>query len=121
MTEQEIKELELKEAKEREEKRAAQEATNREILLELVAAGTIPTPRALTRPERKAMDAAGCNFSKPKAGETRSLSDRIEETYDWIIDNIYPDQLDTVGNNVANYVALRTYNMTYADDLAIKN
>lgn len=121
MSEQEIQELQLNEAKEREEKRAAQETKNREILLELVTAGTVPAPRALTRSERKAMDLAGCNFAKPKTGETRSLSDLIEETYDWIIDNVYPEQLDAVGNNVSNYIALRSYNMTYNDDLSVKN
>ncbi|AIF52002.1 hypothetical protein [Pelosinus sp. UFO1] len=121
MAEQEIRELELKEAKEREEKREAQEARNREILLELIAAGTVPEPRPLTRKERKAMDEAGCNFSKPKTGENRKFGELIEDTYDWIIDNIYPGQLDNVSNNIANYIALRTYNMTYNDDLAIKN
>jgi len=121
MTEQEIKELELKEAKEREEKREAQEARNREILLELIAAGSVPAPRALTRTERKAMDLAGVNFAKRKAEDKRQFGDLIEDTYDWIIDNVYPGQLDEVSNNVANYIALRTYNMTYNDDLAIKN
>lgn len=121
MSAQEILDSQLKEAAEREEKRAAQEGKNREILLELIKADKVPAPRALTRSERKAMDAAGCNFSKPKTGEKRSLSDLIEETYDWIIDNVYTGQLDAVGNNVSNYIALRTYQMTYSDDLSIKN
>lgn len=121
MNELEIKELELKEAKEREEKREAQEAVNREVLLALVAEGKIPAPRALTRPERKAMDLAGVNFSKRKSDDKRAFGDLVEETYDWIIDNIYPGELEAVGNNISNYVALRSYNMTYSDDLAIKN
>lgn len=121
MTELEIRELELKEAKEREEKRQAQEDKNREILLELIAAGTVPAPRALTRSERKAMDLAGCNYSKNMPDDKRHIGEKIEETYDWIIENIYPGQLEAVGNNVANYIALRTYSMTYNDDLSIKN
>lgn len=114
--------VDVKEMKEMAEKREAQEAENRKILLGLVADGKLPTPRGLTRTERKALDATGFNIGKIKPDKMNEFSEIAEQMYDWIMDTIYPDfTFDEVSNNVCNAFALYTYKLTYEDNLAGKN
>ncbi|MDU2063780.1 MAG: hypothetical protein E6713_02980 [Sporomusaceae bacterium] len=113
-----------KEEREQEQKKAKELAEqNKSIVYEYVENGQLPSPRALTRSERKKLDAAGQNIYKIKVGDTRSLPEIREECSDWILDNIFGDFEipDNVPSNVCLWFGLYVFGLTYRDDLAEKN
>jgi hypothetical protein len=78
--------------------------------------------RPMTRPERKAFQAAGLdarrNASKLQQWkEQQKFEDVIifnDEAEDWILDHIYGDELPAdIPNNEASKLAIDTYNLTF--------
>lgn len=95
---------------------------NREYMKSLITEGKLPEARALTRAERKKLDAAGHNLFKIKENDKRSLAEVKENLTDWILDTIYPDvSFDDVSNNVCNWFAEYVFAISYRDDLSEKN
>lgn len=95
---------------------------NRKVLFDLVEQGKLPEPRAMTRKERRAFDASGNNFFKPKSKDTRPFAGIVDDATDWVLDHIYPDfDFDDLPNNICNAFASYTVGLTYKDELAEKN
>ena len=114
MEDKEQREKEMAAAKEQGEK-------NRDILKGLVAEGKLPEPRALTRSERKKLDAAGHNILKIKRDDPRTLSQIKEDMADWILDNNYPGFDFALENNICLWFGEYVFAISYRDDLSAKN
>ena len=95
---------------------------NKKIIKQLVKEGKLPELRALTRTERKELDATGLNWLKTTGKETRNPLDVQEQCADWIIDTIFSDfDFSGVDNNICMEFATICYLMTYGASLAEKN
>ena len=110
---------ELKKVQEEMKQRAEE---NKKIIMTLVSEGRLPSPRPLTRKERKSIDAKGLNIFKIKPDDQRSVATVRDELFDFILDKIFAGfDFNDLPNNVASWFADYVFSITYRDDLSEKN
>ena len=112
-----------KEEMERVEKELKERAEeNKKVIRKLVAEGKLPEPRALTRKERKHVDAKELNLLRIKSDDKRDLAAVNEELRDYIIEEAYKGfDFDDLPNNVVNWFADYVFAITFRDKLSEKN
>ena len=112
-----------KEEMERVEKELRERAEeNKKVIMALVADGKLPKPRALTRKERKELDAKDLNLFKIKDDDKRGLTSVRYDMWDYILDEVFSDfDFDDVPNNVASWFADYVFALTFRDKLSEKN
>jgi hypothetical protein len=109
--------------KKSDEKTPAQVAEgNKAAIAWYVEEGKLPTPRSLTRKERRALDDANLNLLKIPRNDPRSYTQVRDELADWVVENVFPDfDFDSLPNCVVLWFAQYVYGLTYKDDISEKN
>lgn len=118
-----MNELTVKEQALLAEERQRQEKVEetRKVLRKLIADGKLPAARPLTRSERRKMDAAGVNIRRADY-RMKSAGASIDDMVDWILDTVYGEfDFEKLPNNVCMSFAMYVYELTYGDELALKN
>ena len=106
-----------KEEMERVEKELKERAEeNKKVIRKLVADGKLPEPRALTRKERKHVDAKELNLLRIKSDDKRDLAAVNEELRDYILEEAYKGfDFDDLPNNVVNWFADYVFAITFRE------
>lgn len=106
----------------KEEKAQEVYAKQQEYVETLIADGTLPKIRMITRKQRKALDKANLNYLKLQITDKRNPFAVQEDCYDWILDTVYKEHdFSNLPNNVCLVFARMTFASTYQDELAEKN